>query len=427
MMQPPGSSGVQGLIYNKILPYLEKNGWEFHFAGPSPSLASVKTEIVNCPANRLHYTSKISWSRRFSVLKNRQSKHTLSFSFYAVLQLVATLLEKLVRHDSTAYLLSGISQVVRKAEAEWGYDLIAGKSPDFIILKAVSCLALELNKPLVAMVVDPHGRRDGQTFLPYAPEEQQSVLAQCCGAMFMSPMTLDRYVDAGLVRADKAYVITDSFPDSPDLYRSGLSQLQPSSDQSFRDQQASKLQLVHLGMLPEWRPIDALLQAVEKCDLSVSIDIFGYLYPTALKTIQSSSLLRSCIRCHKPVAYAESHLVAADCDVLLVVIGSRHLDNQPSKFFEYLGHNKPVFVVGPPGNPIEAIINSLGIGVYCDASDVGAIGQGLVRVASDYGKLVDSFYRSYRGIEQYSAKSVASHWSWCLDSMLNAAERAKLS
>ena len=130
MMQPPGCSGVQGMIYNKILPYLEDCGWEFHFAGPSPELGAVLIETVPCPSERLHYTRAISWSRRFSVLKNRQRNGSVFYLAYGLGQLLSGLLEKLFRHDSRDYLLKGLADSIRDADSVYNFDLIAGKSPD---------------------------------------------------------------------------------------------------------------------------------------------------------------------------------------------------------------------------------------------------------------------------------------------------------
>ena len=56
MIQPPGCSGVQALIYNKLLPFFEGQGWEVHFAGPAPWLCSVLTERLAYPQERLHYS-----------------------------------------------------------------------------------------------------------------------------------------------------------------------------------------------------------------------------------------------------------------------------------------------------------------------------------------------------------------------------------
>ena len=426
MMQPPGSSGVQGLIYNKILPYLETYGWEFHFAGPAPGLAAVMTETVDCPQYRLHYTQNISWSHRFSVLKNRQIKKSPAFIFYGLCQFLSRGLEKITGHDSRAYLLQGLRQTVMAAEDEWQYDLIAGKSPDFPILETVAELTRTINKPLVAMVVDPHGKRDGASFTPYQPQQQQRILDQCCGAMFMSPLTLQRYVESGLANSQKAYFFTDSFPSSIDLYKQGASPLLSSTRPVSSQDGRGTLRMAHLGMLPEWRPIDALLKAVDEASVAVNIDIFGYLYPEAQQQILGSPSLRSKVRCHKPVSYSDSHHIAEDSSAILVVIGPRHLDNLPSKFFEYLGHRKPVFVIGPPGNPIQQIVTDLGIGLYCDVNDADSIRSGFELLSSHYESMIDAFDTNQDAINKYSASQVAKHWCECLDKMLSTASEEQI-
>jgi hypothetical protein len=414
MSQPPGCSGVQGLIYSKLLPYLEARGWEFHFAGPSPELVSVLLEPANLPAERLHYTRKVSPSRRFSILKNRYKRGTLAFFFFGILQLASRWLERIASHDEAAYLRRGLSEVVQAAEQRWNFDLIAGKSPDFSTLELSGSLTARLRKPFVAMVVDPYGYRDGPVFRPAEPQKQKALLDQCCGAMFMSPMTRGFYIEADLVSSEKAWAFTDSYPMDDSLYQSGRSGLSPSP----------ALRLVHLGMLPEWRPVEPFLEALEAFDrlsttasTGFTVHIFGYLYPAAQRQIQASSYLDKIVKVSKSVPYAMSHWLAEDADVQLVVIGPRHLDNQPSKFFEYLGHGKPVLVLGPPGNPIEAIVQELGIGVYADVSSCAEILRALQSLAQNYDSFRSAFLNRRQDIQRYSAPRVAENWCNILDAM----------
>ena len=422
MMQPPGSNGVQGLIYDKILPYLDDYGWELHFAGPSPSMASVLTEKVNCHPSRLHYSTNVSWSKRFSVLRNRCRNRSLLSFIYGFLQLISSRLELLLRHDPQRYTVAGLRRVVREAEAQWNYDLIAGKTPDFLVLDEVASLALEMNKPVVALIDDPHGYRNELGFTPQDPEKQQKILHQCCGAVFMSPVTRDRYVQAGLIDPDKTYAMTDSYPVSASFYAArsgGFARRGDPIRASAPDD--DRLHLVYLGMLPEWRPIEALLTAVEAVPISVQIDIFGYLYPEAKQVIQANPALSRAIRINRSVSYEASHNLAEDSMGLLVVIGPRHVDNQPSKFFEYLGHCKPCLVLGPKGNPIEALIRDLEIGVYCDIGSSESIRAGIMNFYRDYCFYVEAFQRNHELIENYSAPRVARRWADCLNAMLSRA------
>jgi hypothetical protein len=422
MMQPPGCNGVQGLIYDKILPYLDENGWELHFAGPSPSMTSVLTEKVNCHPSRLHYSANVSWSKRFSVLRNRCRNRSLLYFVYGFLQLISSRLELLLRHDSLGYTVAGLRRVVREAEAQWNYDLIAGKTPDFLVLEEVAALTLEMNKPLVALIDDPHGYRNELGFTPQDPEKQQRILHQCRGAVFMSPVTRERYIQSGLINADKAYALTDSYPVSTSFYAARGSRFSR-RDNPIRASapDGDRLHLVHLGMLPEWRPIEALLTAVEAVPISVQIDIFGYLYPEAKEAILASPALSRAIRVNRSVNYEASHDLAEESMGLLVVIGPRHVDNQPSKFFEYLGHRKPCLVLGPRGNPVETLIRELEIGVYCDICSSESIRAGITNLYSQYGFYVEAYERNHELIETYSAPRVARLWADCLNAMLSQA------
>ena len=409
-----------GHIYTKILPFLEDHGWEFHFAGPSPRLASVLTEHVDCPPERLHYINNVSWSLRLSILKNRRNSRSFVYWFFAILQSIALAAEKLFRHDGRAYMLQGVERIVIDADKRWNFDLIAGKSPDFSMLDAVARVAEQLHKPLVAMIVDPHGKRNGLEFYPYDRDRQEQVLTQAIGAMFMSPLTRERYVQSQLVAASKAYAFTDCYPTAEGYYLSGRSCLPPRpSSSTLLDNNKPILRAVHIGMLPEWRPIETLFEAIRSAPPSVVIDFFGYVYPAARQLMKSDSQLSEVMRCwRQSLTLSECHFLAEDCDILLVVIGPRHLDNQPSKFFEFLGHRKPLLILGPLGNPIEEIINSLGIGAYCDILNPDSIINGFKKISNQYGRFVSAYEINNDKIEIYSAEQVAQHWADCLNKML---------
>lgn len=421
MTQPPGCSGVMGHIYTKILPYLEDQGWEFHFAGPSPHLTSVLTEPVNCPPERLHYSNSISWSTRLSIHKNRRRSRSLVYWLFAILQSIALAAEKLLRHNPRVYMLQHVERVVVDANKHWNFDLIAGKSPDFSMLDAVARVADDLQKPLLAMVVDPHGKRDGLEFYPYDRDRQEQVLTQAVGAMFMSPLTRDRYVRSHLITANKAYAFTDCFPTSRDYYVSGRSCLPSRSKPSSASiDTKSFMRVVHIGMLPEWRPIETLFEAIRSEHPPVLIDFFGYVYPDARQAMKNDLSLAETMHCwRQSLTLTECHDLAEDCDILLVVIGPRHLDNQPSKFFEFLGHRKPIIVLGPKGNPIQSILERIPVGVYADITSSASIARAFQSVVSNYHSFVEAYITHASQIEMYDDQHAAAHWAFCLNSMIN--------
>jgi len=362
-IQPPGGSGVQSLIFNKLCPHLLKSEWDFHFAGPAPELTSVLCATTEYPRENLHYSRFISRSKYYSILKNRQNKGSAAHLFYSVLQLAFKLVERFTSHDSMAFLQKGLRMAAENAEAKFDFDVIAGKSPDFRILEMAAELADLHQKPLLAIFDDPHGQRDNEHFYPDDRERQLKVLNQASLVLFMSPKTRERYIECGLVPAAKCRTITDSYSCDPELYQSHQNNTYKAPAKTKTSDKAinTTLNIAHLGNLPEWRPIDTLLEALlhwQECNSATPLHVnqYGYLYAHAREQIKADSSLCQLVDLHAAISHKQSHLAAAEADILLVIIGARHLDNQPSKFFDYLGHGKPLLVLGPPGNPIESII-----------------------------------------------------------------------
>ena len=407
MMQPPGCAGIQAYRMFKILPFMEKYGWELHFVGPDPSVTSLYLEPVLRGNKICHYTRDIAFSQYFSVKRNRIKGQSPVKIFYGGCQAVSLILERVFRFDAYKYLEKGMIEQATKALGQHDYQLIAGLCPDFKILKTAYAFALFHRKPLIAIYDDPHGARWEGQFYPAEPEKQREILDFASGAIFASPLTHDRYVEQKLVTAKKTFVMHDSFPDIPDREEAG-------------DRDLQKLNMVHLGNLPAYRPIDSLLEALEEFrakpeNPKLRIDFYGYVYPEAIRKIKNSASFSQAIHIHKEVTHSQSHEIAGRTDVLLVVIGPRHIDNCPSKFFEYLCHSKPVFVVGPKGNPIEGIVETLGIGKYSDINDAQAIFNGIISIVKNYDNYRMAYEKNKNLIQEYSAENTAYKWAQVLD------------
>lgn len=409
-MQPPGSSGVSANRYNKILPFIEKHGWELHFVGPDPGVASLYSEPVLRGNEVCHYTGNIGFSRCFSVKRNRIKGYSPVKILYGACQAVSLVLEKVLGFDAYKCLEKGMLKEATKAISRHDYQLIAGLSPDFKILKTARDFAILRHKPFIAIYDDPYGAREAGLFYPAEPEKQKEILDFASGAVFMSPLTRDRYVEQDLVAAKKTFVMHDSFPDIPDREEAG-------------DRDPQKIRMVHLGNLPSYRPIDSILQAFELFQAKpdrpkLQLDFYGYVYPEAVRRIKSSASLSQAIHIHKEVTHSQSHEIAGGSDALLVVIGPRHIDNVPSKFFEYLCHHKPVLVIGPKDNPVEEMVARLGVGVYSDISKPDDIVAGLASIAENYDAFRVAYTKNKDLIHEYSAERTAERWAEALDACL---------
>ena len=423
MTQPPGGTGVQGLRYTKLLPYLQDSDWEFHFAGPDPSLTSVLCEPTVCPTNFCHYSKAVSPSIRYSVIKNRLAKNSVSYFYYAALQLVSKIWERLTAHQPSAHMRRDIIKTVLQAEQEWDFDLIAGKSPSFYILETAADIAKQVGKPFLAIFDDPHGARDDENFYPHDREKQIKLLQQSNGVIFMSPMTRERYIDLDIVDASKSYSMSDSYPMTEATNPNITSYDRLEYHHTDFKPKDSSIHIVHLGNLPEWRPLNTFVSALNQLIgrdklIKLRLSFYGYVYDGAKELIKSSPAIASHCEFHPAVSHQESHDVAKNSDLLFVMIGRRHRDNQPSKFFAYLGHHKPVLVVGPLGNPIQKIVEDLGIGIYADVDRPDSIEAALRHLIDNYGEYVKAFTVNQAGVEAYSAKNVARRWIQILDQVM---------
>ena len=314
----------------------------------------------------------------------------------------------------------GIKATILAAERQWDFDLIAGKSPDFFILETAAEIAQQVGKPFLAIFDDPHGRRDDQHFYPLDQDKQIQLMKQAAGVIFMSPMTRERYISLGLVDATKTYSMSDSYPMTKTLTAAFVQPSHAPLPLGGIEPKDTSINMVHLGNLPEWRPINTFVNALEQLiavdqNVKLRLSFYGYVYEGAKELIRNHPLIANRCQFYPAVSHQESHDVAENSDLLLVMIGRRHRDNQPSKFFVYLGHHKPVLVVGPLGNPIQAIVENLGIGVYADVDRPDSIEAGMRQLMDHYEHYVKAFEINQTKVQAYSAKNVAEKWVKILD------------
>ncbi len=418
-LQPPGGGGVQARRYAKLLPHLPAAGWEFHVVGPDPRLDAVTPEPFPGQDRFCHYSRHVSRSQRCAIRKNRRRAFTPLHLWFGVRQLIHRRLERLGGHDPQSHALEGLRTTALETATAIRFDVVAGICPDFQVLEVARAVAMELGKPFIAIYDDPCGHRDGGRFHPAHPERQRAVLAAAAGAVFASPLTLQRYREHGLLGSTPARFLPDCFEvgETPPPVRTV-----PSAPGETLGADGAPLTLFHPGNLGPWRPIEPLLEAVRRWQQEglgdLRILLYGYLYAAARTAIRNDPSLRKVFTVHAAVSNRRSHELAEGADALLVLIGPRHTDNLPSKFFEYLPHATPVLVAGPAGNPLQSILEDLHKGLYCDIGSSAAIFDALVALQGQAGS-----YRAHHqlhpdAIGAYAAPRVARAWAAAFDGFL---------
>jgi hypothetical protein len=409
-LQPPGGGGVQARRYAKLLPHLPEAGWEFHVVGPDPRLDAVTPEPFPGQERFCHYSRRVSRSQRCAIRRNRRRPCTPLHLWFGLRQLIHRRLEQLARHDPQAHALEGLRATALETAARLPCDVVAGICPDFRVLEVAREVAGRLGKPFIAIYDDPFGHREKGHFQPAHPERQRAVLAAAAGAVFASPLTLERYREQGLLGTTPARFLPDCF--------------EPGEAPPAAPADPRTLTLFHPGNLGPWRPIEPLLEAVRRWrpeeQGGLRIQLYGYLYEAARAAIRSDPRLRHGVQVHAAVSNERSHQLAEAADGLLVLIGPRHTDNLPSKFFEYLPHATPVLVAGPAGNPLQGIVEDLEKGIYCDIESSAAIFDALVELRRRAGWFRERHRHHRDAIAAYAAPAVAAAWGAAFDGFLAA-------
>lgn len=416
-LQPPGGGGVQARRYAKLLPHLPAAGWEFHVVGPDPRLDAVTPEPFHGQERFCHYSRRVSRSQRCAIRRNRRRPGSPLHLWFGLRQLIHRWLERLGHHDPQVHALEGLRATALETAARLPFDVVAGICPDFRVLEVALEVAGRLGKPFIAIYDDPFGHREKGRFHPAHPERQRAVLAAAAGAVFASPLTLERYREQGLLDDTPARFL-------PDCFEPGEAPPAAPPAAIATSETSATLTLFHPGNLGPWRPIEPLLEAVRRWrpeeQGGLRILLYGYLYEAARAAIRSDPRLRHAVTIHAAVSNERSHQLAEAADGLLVLIGPRHTDNLPSKFFEYLPHATPVLVAGPAGNPLQAIVEDLEKGIYCDIECSAAILDGLQTLRQRAGWFRERHRHHRDAIAAYAAPAVAGAWGAAFDAFLAA-------
>ncbi len=408
--QPPGANGVQSTRYTKLAKPLESMGWDLYFVGPDPRLTSVVLEPTR--GAHCYYSSGISKARHYSVLRHRLPKsRVLTRGVFVACQAFSMLIARLKNLDTSIEFIEEMRSVGQQVLAKHKIDLIAGDCPEFEVLALAAAVAKEQKLPLFAIYEDPYGARETNNFTPHEYDRQKGIIDQANLTAFASSLTRQRYIDCGLAKQTSTY-----FYDSYEEIENPLSTANEARPQT------AQLSFLHLGNLAQWRPIEALLSALKDYNLkaakSIEFNNYGICYPEAMDAVKKDPILSDAFKLKDSVSWSESHRRAAASDVLVTVIGPRHQDNCPSKFFEYLSHRKPLLILGPNGNPVADLLHNLGIGVYADIENSSAILHAIRNVVEDTDKYREAYTSNKKEIERFSVNSVAEDWRKMLDRAL---------
>ncbi len=398
-VQPPPTCGVQAIRYGKLLEPLKKQGWDLHFLGPHPKLMSVLPLTPFDPGPRGHYIEEMPLVNRAAV--RRRQTRGLRRLYWFTLQAMAKIGESIgLGSDYETQVQTAMKNKGSAILTESKYDLVAGIQPAFFALRVGKELSQSFELPFLAIYDDPYGARTLEGFIPAEPEEQSDVINSASRIVFASSLTRENYINSFPFCANKSHGISDCFT-SINCEKNRTTE--------------NDIKLTHLGDIGPWRPIDTLVDALLglncKIGRQVTFSQFGYLYPSAKKLIRKDKKLRKIFNIFQGVSYLKSHQIARSSDILVVIVGPRHFDNVPSKLFEYLSAHKPILLLSPPNNPSRKVIQSLGVGLWCNVNSVHDIQTKLEKLISTKDHYQDAYVKNRQELYRYEVNEVAKRWA----------------
>jgi len=185
-----------------------------------------------------------------------------------------------------------------------------------------------------------------------------------------------------------------------------------------KDKLEPPVKVLHLGMLNEKRIpylfFQGLNEKISQHPDTVNLNFTGILSPLVVSELNNLPYLNKNTVFSPSIPYTELDLVFEKADVLLLLqTASEESKTQlPGKLFEYMAQQKPILAFGNPDSDVARILNDTESGLmlsYGDKSGIASVIEELVQ--GRFGK-----HFKYKGIEQYSRRSISQSLASILDS-----------
>jgi hypothetical protein len=178
------------------------------------------------------------------------------------------------------------------------------------------------------------------------------------------------------------------------------------------------VQVLHLGMLNEKRLPELFFQRLNE-EISqhpdaVELNLTGILSPLVISELDNLPYLKKNTALTPSIPYAELDVVLKKADILLLLqTASEESRTQlPGKLFEYMAQRKPILAFGNPDSDVAKILRDTNSGLMLSYEDLAGISSVINEVIQgEFGKDFQ-----YKGIEQYSRRSITSRLASILDS-----------
>ncbi|MFY0683032.1 MAG: glycosyltransferase [Balneola sp.] len=374
------------------------------------ALEDIKTHYLKVPYDRTQKHSKSDISKK----KTSKKK--------GVLSVIPDLIDKMIPVDTWYPLLryhyQEIKEIIRQSKpnviwttADPWSNLILGKK-----------LKKKFNLPWVADFRDPWSLcpvryKKKFSFLQGIESSiELKVIRSADKIVFTSQKTLEMYTSKYHNFAEKFELIHNAFDLGKEKVKEYPELLIESKD---------KVSLLFFGNFRSSSPASVIIEVLGKVikikpDFAKKIQVLhlGTLSDSDLKLAEELGLNRV-FKSMNPVSYEEATEVLKKADILLSILNPKRNMVIPSKFWDYLPSETPIFSIGR-NEEMQRILTDTGTGVQFSPNEIeDAVNQlGLMIEEIINGQKVSKFDPDFEMIDQYNAKSATKKLATIFDNLL---------
>lgn len=178
-----------------------------------------------------------------------------------------------------------------------------------------------------------------------------------------------------------------------------------------------RMTILHLGMLNSQRQpllFFSVLNEFSNFHKEIALKFTGIISPEVKRSILSFDFLKDVVEFRDSLPHSAliEEYLQANVLLLLQTNSTESVSQLPGKLFEYLAQKKPILAFGHPNSDVAEILKETNSGVMLSYEDREGI-ESVVRMIQK-GKFGEDF--TYKGIEEYSRKVIASRLSEILES-----------
>jgi glycosyltransferase involved in cell wall biosynthesis len=275
------------------------------------------------------------------------------------------------------------------------YDFYAVHIPSLELAETVYTASKHIGKPLILVIGDPQGHRNGAEFVPAKRTLQQQMIRDC-SALLISEATYNNYYQKCFeIDSAKVVFFSDCYLAAPDSIKT--------------INRRSRTRLLHWGAIAEYRNPSSLIDAIKAINCNakgkIVLTIAGPIFSKPQKRYAIRELSNN-LKIDIPTSYTYAKNMIAEADVYIVIVSKRHLDNIPSKLVEGLSFKRPMLVLANTNSATAKFVRRNGIGIVVTSDSTDEIINAIKQITENYNDYVAAF--NSEEISNYEVNAVGN-------------------